>query len=62
MKLISKEELRQIISYAKIGYRQGYLDGMECEKYGVTEDELDSLIEKNSKRIQQNMEKEFCAE
>ena len=60
MKLISKEELRQIISFANIGYRQGFLDGMKFEKDEVTEDELDSLIEKNSKRIQKNMEKEFC--
>ena len=60
MKLISKEELRQIISYVNIGYRQGFLDGMEFEKDEVTEDELDSLIEKNSNRMQKNMEKEFC--
>lgn len=60
MKLISKKELGQIISCANIGYRQGFLDGMEFEKDEVSEDELDSLIEKNSKRIQKNMEKEFC--
>ena len=60
MKLISKKELGQIIAYSKIGYRQGFLDGMEFEKDEVTEDELDRLIEKNSKRIQKNMEKELC--
>lgn len=60
MKLISKKELSHIITFANIGYRQGFLDGMEFEKDEVSEETLDSLIEKNSKRIQEDMEKEFC--
>ena len=60
MKLISKKELGQIISCANIVYRQGFLDGMKFEKDEISEETLDRLIDENSKRIQKNMEKEFC--
>ena len=60
MKILSKKELSRIISYANIGYRQGFLDGMEFEKCEISEETLYRLIDENSKRIQKNMEKEFC--
>lgn len=60
MKILSKKELSRIISYANIGYKQGFLDGMKFEKDEISEETLDSLIEKSSKSIQENMEKEFC--
>lgn len=62
MKILSKKELSRIISYANIGYKQGFLDGMEFEKDEISEETLDRLIDENSKRIQKNMGKEFCAE
>ena len=61
MKLISKKEISRIISYANIGYKQGFLDGMKFEKDEISEETLDRLIDENSNRIQKNMEKEFCA-
>ena len=62
MKILSKKELSRIISYANIGYKQGFLDGMKFEKDEISEETLDRLIDENSNRIQKNMEKAVCAE